>query len=127
MTAASCARPCRGPRVAFDPQDLARFGVELQLDQLPAGLQQLDLVDPAPAFALEFKFQHLARMGALHTLQQCRQGHDFAGLDRSPGPFMVMLSLAHAAGSASAATSMATLTVKVWRDAFTQALSTQLI
>ena len=59
---------------------------------MPARLQQLHLVDPAPVLAFEFELEDLTRMLALQALEQRRQRQHLAG--EHCGASVIVIALA---------------------------------
>ena len=82
------------------PSSAAVAGIDLELDQRPAGAQQLDLVNPARVLALQFDFHDLPRIVALDPFQDRAQGQDLAGLQRLAGAIVIVPVAGHGAAPA---------------------------
>ena len=90
-----CASASRSPLAILairplDTEQRAVAGIDLELDQRTARAQQLDLVNPARIFALQFNFHDLPRILALDPFQNRPQGQYLAGFQRLAGTIMIV-------------------------------------
>src|SRR5262245_28493321 len=72
-------------------QHSAGFGIELQLPDHAAVVENLDFVDVAPVLALELGIEHLARTLGARALQDFFQWQDLAGGAQASGVDVIVI------------------------------------
>lgn len=69
----------------------AVLGIHIDLAQPPGGVQDLELVDPAPTLAVELRLQNPAGKTGACALGHLHEGEYLAPLPRLAGPIVIVL------------------------------------
>ena len=81
--------------MALPPEDCGAGGIDIDLPQTAVRIDDLELIDPAVALALERDADHLAAEIRTHPRQDLGQGQRLAVLDVAGFPVMLRWYVVH--------------------------------